>query len=228
MAKKLRIPEEYAPGLAEFLKLSSGDLAALLAALRDAKPTLKRADLARSIEQVLSWGGSKVWTIVRLLSSLYAAREQADRAEEEEVSDFVTELIAAAERSGKKELSPADWEPYYEALIEILSKDTALAVATKATSVMTDHARVFCHCRVLTDLRPIFESDVGKGPAAIVGIHTLKVVYHEENEHREFFVAMDRDDVKELAAHLDRALKKEETLKALCADTPLLFLEVSS
>jgi hypothetical protein len=223
MPIKLRIPDAYASSLAEFLRLSPEELAAFLGALRDEKPTLRESDLARSIEGRLSLGGTKVREIVRLLASLYVAQDQT----EEEVGDFVVALRSAAESSGKDDLQPADWTAYQNAIIEALSSDTALAVAAKAADVMNDHAKVYCHARILTDLRPIFESNVEQAPAALVIIHTLKIVYHEEGEHKEFFVALDSNDVLQLADLLDRAFKKEDSLKALCAAKEITFLEAS-
>lgn len=224
MPIKLTIPDPYTASLAEFLRLAPQELAAFLGALREEKPTLEASALARSLEARLSLGGTKVQDIVRLLASLYIARDPI----EEEVGEFVAALRTAAESSGKEELQTADWESYQSAIIEALSSDTALAVAAKAAGVMSDHARVFCHARILTDLRPIFESDVEQAPAALVTIHTLKIVYHEEGVHREFFVAMDGRDAGQLSALLDRAFKKENSLKALSAAKGITFLEAGS
>lgn len=223
MPIKLGIPDRYASSLAEFLRLSPEELAAFLGALRDEQPTLRESDLARSIEERLSLGGTKVREIVRLLASLYVAQDQTD----EEIGDFVAALRSAAESSGKDDLQPTDWTAYQAAIIEALSSDTALAVAAKAAGVMNDHARAYCHARILTDLRPVFGSNVEQSPAAMVVIHTLKIVYHEEGEHKDFFVAMDSDDVVQLVGVLDRAFKKEDSLKALCAEKEITLLEAS-
>jgi hypothetical protein len=224
MPVKLKIPERYVSPLAEFLRLTPGDLRAFMAALREQRPTLGEASLAHSLEARLSMGGTKVQELVRLLASLYVVQEQRG----EDVGDFVAELRAAAERSGKPDLQIGDWTAYQEALIEALSADTALAVAAKASGVMNDHARVYCHSRILTDLRPIFESNIEHSPAAVVAVHTLKIVYHEGGEHKEFFVAMDRLDAMELSAHLERAFKKEDALKTLSEGNGFLFLESTS
>lgn len=139
----------------------------------------------------------------------------------------MAELRAAAESSGKPEFQSTNWSAFQEAILEALSQDTALAVAAKAAGVMSDHPKVFCHARILTDLRPIFESSVDNPPAAMVAIHTLKIVYHEAGEHREFYVAMDSLDAMQLASLLERAFKKEESLKALSAKTGITLLEAT-
>jgi hypothetical protein len=132
------------------------------------------------------------------------------------------------EASGKADLKPADWTAFQETITEALSQESALAVSSKALDVMQDHARVFCYGRVLTDLRPIFKAEVEQGPSAFVAVHTLKIAYHEGGEHQELFVALDRNDIKQLADLLSRALKKEEALRSLASQRDLKILEVGS
>jgi len=224
MPVKLRIPEEQAPSLAEFLRLSPSDLAALLQGLREEQPSLALTELTEAIASRLSIERKRIDEIVVLLASLELVKEGRGLP----VNEFVAELRAAMEASGREELRPEDWNSFQAAIEEALSDESALAISTKAMGVMRDHARIFCDGRVLTDLRPIFRSNVDQEPLAFVAVHTLKVIYHENGKHREFFVAMDRNDVKKLASLLERAARKEESLKALTAEKGLRVFEVDT
>ena len=223
MPVKLRVPDRYAPSLAEFLRLSPQQLAAFLKALHEEQPNLALAELAEAITTRLQIDRGSVDQIITLLTSLHMAREGLGLS----VADLVAELRNAMETSDREDLRPSDWAAFEDAIAEALSGETALSISAKALDLMQEHANVYCFGRVLTDLRPIFKSDVSQAPDALVTIHTLKLVYHHEGEHREFFVALDTDDVKKLAAVLDRALRKEEALKALTAGT-VRTLEVKS
>jgi hypothetical protein len=222
MPVKLRIPEQQAPSLAEFLRLSPADLATLLQSLREEQPSLALSELTEAIATRLSTDRKRIDEIVSLLAGLELAKEGRGVS----VKDFVTELRAAMEASGREDLQPADWTTFQEAIEEALSDESALAVSTKALGVMRDHAKVFCDGRVLTDLRPVFRSKVDQEPHAFIAVHTLRLTYHENGTHREFFVALDRNDVKQLASLLERAIKKEESLKALTTEKGLRILEV--
>jgi hypothetical protein len=223
MPVKLRIPEQQAPSLAEFLRLSPSDLAALLQSIRDEQPSLALSELTDAIAARLSLDRKRVDDIVVLLTSLEMVKEGRGLP----VREFVAELRAAMEASGRDDLQPADWGTFQKAIEEALSDEGALAISTKALGVMSEHARTYCEGRVLTDLRPVFRSNVDQEPIAFIPVHTLKIAYHENaGKHREFFVAMDRSDVKKLAALLERALKKEESLKTLAAEKGLKVLEV--
>jgi len=223
MAVKLRIPKQQAPSLAEFLRLSPVDLAALLQSLREEQPSLALAALTQSIAARLSLDRERINDIVDLLTGLEIAKERGGLP----VKDFVAELRAAMETSGREDLRPADWTSFQAAIEEALSDESALAVSTKALGVMQDHAKIFCDGRVLTDLRPVFRSNVAQEPLAFIAVHTLKIGYHENGKHCDFFVALDRNDVKELAALLERAIKKEEALKALTAEKGIRIFEVN-
>jgi hypothetical protein len=223
MPAKLRVPDRYAPSLAEFLRLSPQEIALFLRMIREEQPNLALSKLADTIAGRLSIDRKRVEEIVNLLTSLQMAQEGLGMS----AADLVAELRAAMEASGKAELQPSDWSAFEESITEALSEESALAVSSKARDVMQDHSKIYCYSRVLTDLRPIFKSDIGQGPSAFVTVHTLKIAYHENGEHKEFFVALDREDVKQLADLLARAAKKEDSLKSLSHDKGLTILEVN-
>ena len=77
----------------------------------------------------------------------------------------------------------------------------------------------------MTDMRPVFGSD--EKPAGAVVVHTLKLTYHEgpKRSLREFFVAMNRDDLDELREVLDRALRKQSELSHVLAQCGLPDLD---
>jgi len=226
MPVKLRIPEHQAPSLAEFLRLSQADLDALLQSIREEEPGLALSRLIETIASRLSIDRQRTNEIIGLLASLERVKEGRGL----QVKEFFAELRAAMEASGKDDLKPADWSAFQEAIEAALSDESAFAISTKALGVMADHAKVFCDGRVLTDLRPVFRSSADQEPLAFITLHTLKIAYHEHSngKHREFFVAMDRNDIHKLISVLERALKKEASLKALTSEKGLRVFEVET
>jgi hypothetical protein len=224
MPQKLKLPERYVPSLVDFLRLTPEQLALFLKTIREEEPDLEVSKLAEAIAERLTISRSRVDKLISLLTSLQRVRENLGLS----VEDFVGELRAAIEATAKDDIQPPDWPTFQKAIAEALSPETALAISSKAVDVMLDHARYYCSARVLTDLRPVFKSGTEKEPPTFVTIHTLKIVYHEGDEHLEFFVALDRADVKRLSNVLERALRKEESLKALTAEKGIKILEVNS
>lgn len=94
--------------------------------------------------------------------------------------------------------------------------------------VMREHEHVLCEPRVLTDLRPVFGKN--EEPAAGVIVHTMKIKYHEGayGPLKEFFVALNSEDIEELRDILDRATRKEESLRRLATEAGLRCLDLES
>jgi hypothetical protein len=222
MSIKLQVPAIYAPILGDLLKLSPEAMRELLNGIQELQPTMALEGLAEALANRLPLDARKTRAIVELLSSLNVAREGLGMDRDE----FIAELRSAMEQSGKEDLHASDWSAFEELLTAALSTDSSLSLSSKAVDVLTDHARVFWYARTLTDLRSVFRSEVEQKPAAMVIVHTLKIAYREAGTNREFFVALDSADVRELIESLERALKKEESLKSLASEKGIAILEV--
>ncbi len=221
MPFKLRIPDSYVAPLAALAQLTPDELAAFIEAIRGQEPTLDVVELTRLIATRLSVDRKRMDGIVRLLARLQVVREDKNLS----IGEFLRALRAAIEQSGKDELHPSNWEAFESAITEALSGTNALALSSKAFRVMAEHSHLYCSAKVLTDLRPIFRSDVDQGPATFVAVHTLRLTYHESEEHKEFFVALDRGDIELLAAALTRALEKEASLRTFASEKSISILK---
>lgn len=223
MSLKLTVPPERIKALTSFVSYSPEELAALFEALRAESPSLHLNELSNVVAEKTGMTRESVYETLSLLASLSAARESFGS----NVDEFIRDLRTAMEELDDPQLKKSDWGNFQRYLAEALGSDTALSVTGKAASVMTDQAHVYCYGRVLTDMRPIFRNNVEDGPAAFVAVHTLKLAYHENfaRPRKEFFVALDRTDVEELIALLQRALTKEDSLKKVSLATGLPLLE---
>ena len=70
-----------------------------------------------------------------------------------------------------------------------------------------DRERSMLTAKILTDLRYAFKHDVEQEPYGAVVMHTLKLSYHEEGEHREFLLALDDEDIRSLRSILQIELR---------------------
>ncbi len=131
----------------------------------------------------------------------------------EEFSDYVSDAMESLDQEELR-LPRAEREQFKEKLITLLSADV-FGIASKVVDLRTDDERLFCHARVLTDLRPIFGPRVEDGATAMVVVHLLKIGYHAASQdHKEFFVSLDSDDLQTLRKLIDRAEAKARSLKS--------------
>jgi hypothetical protein len=221
---KLRIPPSDRDAVKDFLNLSTESIHHLLEALREAKPMLYISDLADHVNKKIGMNPDATRGIVRLLTRLYAARIKFEMTS----VDFVKEFRSAVDEEDKLRPEPEKWEIIGTCLSDILSLDELLGVTSKALDVMIEHPNVFREARICTDIRPVFGPIPADPPSAVTLFHTLKIHYHEGNSHKEFFVALDSNDIRALQDVIHRATLKESSLKKWVKKLETHFMDIET
>ncbi len=186
-------------------------MAELLSALADAPPMSDAHELATAIS-----AGTKsipqdiAPVLARITISLNYGRALLDYS----IPDFAKAICDAMEETGLETLKlSGDRARFENELVKILSIES-ISASIKAQTVLHEYEHVICNARLLTDLRPIFGSGQIEAPIGMGIVHTLRIRYHEGEQMKEFFVAMDGDELEELAEILERAKAKEKSLQA--------------
>jgi hypothetical protein len=219
---QITIPEEYIGGLAHFLALPDTafkELMSVLAqnsninvrdpsattALISAKvPSLQTKDLRHMMATLLS------------LSSVYVHSDAP-------VDEFVSDMVRAMKRTKRPDLSldgPEVETNFKSRLTSVLTVGT-LAIAAKAIVLQHEHEHTLCTVRIFTDTRPIYGADVAAPPAAMAVTHMLKLSYHESDRIEEIHIALDKNDLMNLKAQIERAESKVLGLKKIL-DIPIV------
>lgn len=227
---RLTIPERHRAGVALIRQLDADSVRAIRLALDSvlAERTLDEGSpsergtedlVASMVTTVPRMAKSDLRKIADALISLYAAKAVREIALEE----FVERISDALESldSGEAKLPPDERKQFRDNLTTLLSADM-FGIAAKVVDLRTDDERVFCRARILTDLRPVFGSRIEDGPQGMVVVHLLKLAYHSASEeHPEFFVSLDSDDLQTLRKLIDRAEAKARSLKSHLKNTRL-------
>ena len=100
-----------------------------------------------------------------------------------------------------------------------LTESSAMEIHAKARSLQQDQENSYCRARIITDLRPIFGSDVRQSPKAVLVAHTLRITYHHGSRGtlRDLFLTLRTEDLEHLGELLERARLKADSLHALTA-----------
>ncbi|MDJ0675380.1 MAG: hypothetical protein QNJ36_08395 [Calothrix sp. MO_167.B42] len=223
---ELQIPDEYKPGFNCLISIDSHTEEKLLEALRQSKPFLYLEDLALSIaENVNTLTVEELVSLIQVLISLYKVKNYFDGSINE-----VVERISQAIQNDDELTNVYDkkQQEFKQRLITFLEFDGVLSIASKAIELMHDYERIFKTSRVLTDMRPIFESDLEKEPACMATVHMLKIEYEDLDGTHEFFVALDSADVKQLRKQLDRAEKKTKSIELMLNQANIPYLNYPS
>ncbi|MFH1114534.1 MAG: hypothetical protein V1792_11485 [Pseudomonadota bacterium] len=213
---RLRIPSQYIGGLKELLALNDPTVLQLTEVLENAPPTLDPDDFQAFVSEnfgervPLSPAGISVLLSLRLLQ----LRLDLDTLQ---LMELVSEAMDEGEHEELK-IPEEDRGPFIDRVVRLLSIGSLL-YPTKAASLIQAHEYLFAHARIVTDIRPVFGSDVTRKPAATAIIHTLQLTCHHEDDVKHYYIAMDRSDVELLKDVLDRAILKADNLGAFLKDS---------
>jgi hypothetical protein len=222
-APPIELPDEALVDLRRIAGLEEGLFSRLLNAIGESQPALNVSKLAASI--VTKVEGI---TIADLRSTLIATINlhsmRVRSPHPTSVEEHVNRVVRSPLVEKAKGFSQQNKATLRDRLKRLLSLDAAIGVTAKAQSVMVDQDHTFCNVRILTDIRPIF-SESGEASAAVI-IHNLRIGYHQDSKHQDFYVALDTDDIKKLKEAIERAEKKTATLQGLLKRSNVTYLEV--
>ena len=109
------------------------------------------------------------------------------------------------------------WEAVIIAVLAPMLSLKTVSLSSKVQRLRLEYPNTFHDAMVLTDIRPIFDK-VEDRPVGGAITHTLKIEYHEVGEHKQFYVALDAEDLQKMKKILQRAEAKESSLKSLLND----------
>lgn len=218
----LRIPPEHYGTIGKLLSLSPEAREKLLDELKKTPPKLFLRELVPRLAERTGINAQEVFEILAFLSHMHRAWAESEL----EISEFADEFIRALKVVQDPAISPKAYEQaeFPEQIKAFLSLKS-LALTAKASRVRIQHQNVFRHSQVLTDFRPIFELNPSDPPAAGTTVHTLKIQFMSNYSEREIFFALDIVDLRHLRKVIERAIKKEASLKAIVEKAGLPYLE---
>ena len=129
--------------------------------------------------------------------------------------------------SGDDALKPSNFsletfQEKFHALLNIKS----LSSRTKAANLIVDNQIIFKDAKIISDIRPIFGDNIEDQPIGAVIVHRLKIVYDENDELKNFHIALDEKDVESLIGHLKRTQTKSKSLKRFINSSGLSSYEI--
>jgi hypothetical protein len=214
----LRVPARYREGIAVLSRLNDSSFLEVSDALKNAPDGLATpADLAANVEnEIKALSPVDVRKLISALTSLYRLRDKANVS----ASKLADDLYDAIQKEGGTLVSKEDAEAFKSRLTGFLNLNSLNVVTAKARELQVDVEKAFCEARILTDLRPVFGSDVSAGPMAMIVVHTLKISFHEgpKGEIKEVFIGIDNEDIAKLKETLDRAENKARSLTSRLKD----------
>jgi hypothetical protein len=206
------IPAPYRPGFAKIKRLDPKVFEALATALERATLVGGLKELTSTVaQQVPQLDRQGIQDILRALFSLSVM--MAD--EETPLTENLANLSRAMQFSGNQDLSLSEQErSEFEGRLERLLKIKAVTISSKVQRLRLEYPITFHDAMILSDLRPVFDKPEDR-PLGCAISHNLRIAYHENGDHKEFFVTLDDSDLDMMKKIIQRAEEKASSLKAL-------------
>jgi hypothetical protein len=218
----IELPNEALPDLKTITEIDQQHFDSLLKAMTETGPTLTRSRFQTSVvEKVETVSKSDIEAILRAAFNLYSLKLRSGLSTEE----FVGAVTNSPILSKSSDFSQDKKKTLEVRLAQLMNCSKSIGVTLKARDVMTEHERVFCHARVLSDIRPVFANGLETASAGVI-IHNLQLGFRHIGKHEEIYVALDTDDIKRLKEIIERAEKKTVALESILKASGLPYLKV--
>ena len=219
----IKIPDKYRPGLIVLGTLPSDAFDQVLASLVAAPvPPKGHKELNAWISsEVKSVTPPDLKSLIETLVSLYRLRIKY------KVEPKVLAADVAEAASLEPSLKALSGDLLKDRLTQLLSLNSLDLVDAKAKELQNESERRFCEARIITDLRPVFGSNVSDSPDTMIIVHTLKLGFHDsKGKHRDIFVSLDLEDISQMAAILKRALDKTKAIKGKMSSVGIQLADI--
>jgi hypothetical protein len=216
--RKFTIPKEDWKAVIDLFLLEPEKKRAFLETIKDPSNVSHAKDFAKHFEAITNKEHKETENIIDVLFKLYNLYDSSG----EDINTNVTAILNAISDIDKKDIKEAsatDFELFSSFIKELLSLHDTFGVRAKVYRVMPQQQHIFRRSEIYSDIRAIFRP--GKPeikPSAAVIIHSLKIVYYENYETKNFFLGLSDNDLHQLKRTIDRAVKKHECLKGMITD----------
>ena len=204
------IPEDAEPGLSLLVNLSEKQWVILISNLNKLPQCCKFDNFKEAIRSSFESSIQEVEKIKELIFSLYLYKN-INYWSSEEIAEDITELLVESKDEDLK-IDKEKSELFKANLNKLLSFDNSIGLSIKGTQLLSENQHIFERSRIITDIRPIFDSyRIDKIDASLV-IHNLKISFISQETDSDIYFILDQNDLKDLKKQILRAEKKEQTI----------------
>ncbi|MEH2158813.1 hypothetical protein [Nostoc sp.] len=221
--KNLRIPAQYQLGFTLIIKIHESFFNKLMKAITEIHPFISIDSLVEEISPKLEEIAiNDLQEVLRAIRSIYALGNQENLNKNEIITGLKN---AVSSDDTFSDLSDEELARFGERLAKLLAIDGSISISSKAISLLQEYDHILLNSHILTDVRPVFKSEAKEGIAGALIVYTLKIEYQDASGLREFYVALDSNDVRNLQGQLSESLVKAEVIESMLNKVDVLYLD---
>ncbi|MBN1197968.1 MAG: hypothetical protein JXA23_01360 [Bacteroidales bacterium] len=217
---KIQIPKQFLEGFKALYAIDENDFQRLIDSLQIVPVGLGPNSFIKTLKSNLEYPWiSQVAATIFSLGSLLESQEFTN-------DELSNELASAYGEGLDLTLAEEQKAIYSKRNKELLKNLGSLKLSFKALNLLTENNQNFVESHIITDIRLVFQEEIDQKNRNAVIIHKLKIDYRKEGEPKQFYIALDNNDLKKLKKQIDRALEKEEIIKKDYSNS-ISFIEIT-
>jgi hypothetical protein len=213
----VRLPREALDDLAHLAR-NAANLKAVASVVASRLPTLSPGTglsrVSQLVEKEAGVRSQDAQRILNTIANLYRVMNRLSLKAQAFVEAISPSVESHLSRTSDSQLLAA-WKESTHAVAELLGAITdehPIAIQAKAEQLSLAHRNVLVDARLLTDVRPVFNSGGDRVIEALIS-HVLLLGFTEADEIRTLEISLDADDVARLKRLCERAETKAITLR---------------
>jgi hypothetical protein len=203
------IPKRYEEGFKSFVSISDNEFEELKKGLEDISLTSSIDSLAKGISINPKLQSLDISGILESVGSLISYVD-----DEDEIPVIAEDIITLLDRDNIIEIKPERKQLLIDNLAFILG-NKKIFTAYKSYDLLNNYGNKFIECRIVSDIRPVFNINVEEDPESAMVVHNLQIHYqpNEEPYHKDISIVLDSLGFFLLKEAIDRAELKQASLK---------------
>ena len=199
---KYQIPKDFITGFDVLAKLSVEDVQRIVTAIEKIPVGEGPTTFAEILSQQV-----QIDNIKPLSKTVYSFGSLLNAHKGDE-SELIRDIVESYSEVCSEELTSKQTEYLAKNIAVVFRGGDNLKLTFKAINLLLENERVYKNCRILTDIRLVFNDDLKNVNRYAVMQHQLKIDFEENGDNYSFFFSLDNKDLKKLRDQLDRALDK--------------------
>jgi hypothetical protein len=210
MTPQIRFQKHQLADLQVIRDLDAESLRKAIAALSQLPPIPTRpAKIQKTWTEALGKSEKGGDSLLRQLLSLHGMVRQLDLS-----SDVLFKGLNASLQPPESEWTTEEYERWMSisSLVRELFELEVVCLSAKALDLSYEHSELLQRARILTDIRPVFNSDANEIRGTVI-THSLMLRYDDIEGNHVITLSLDEKDIYALMRQCERALSKSKTAK---------------
>ena len=206
MASLVRIPPPLRQGFNKLVGINIDSISQFSTIVKNTPVLSSRHDLEQILvsSSILDIPNAK--DVTRFLLGVAQIQSTLDLSASE-TFDVVNNGLVDLKNSNDYIEKPSEKWKLIKSQVETILESPSIQYLAKANTLLYERDNIFNRCRIITDIRPVYNADDTDFPL-VIALSTLHIDYSDNDVRKSISIAIDEADINSLKIACDRALAK--------------------